>query len=80
MAIGPGWRPGSGAKRRRRGPAAALRGPGDPVLHAAAEPQDHPEDQEVVVDGNIITSRTPKDLPAFCTAIIEALTEVEVAA
>ncbi|MBC7331128.1 MAG: type 1 glutamine amidotransferase [Synergistetes bacterium] len=30
-------------------------------------------DAEVVVDGNIITSRTPKDLPAFCKAIIEAL-------
>ena len=30
-------------------------------------------DQEVVVDGNIITSRTPEDLPAFCKAILEAL-------
>jgi putative intracellular protease/amidase len=26
-----------------------------------------------VVDGNLITSRTPMDLPAFCHAIIEAL-------
>jgi len=30
-------------------------------------------DQEVVVDGNLITSRTPADLPAFCRAIIAAL-------
>jgi protease I len=30
-------------------------------------------DEEVVVDGNIITSRKPDDLPAFCRAIIEAL-------
>lgn len=30
-------------------------------------------DQEVVVDGNLISSRGPGDLPAFCKAIIEAL-------
>jgi len=30
-------------------------------------------DQEVVQDGNLITSRTPADLPAFCRAIIAAL-------
>jgi protease I len=30
-------------------------------------------DEEVVVDGNLITSRTPADLPAFCRAIISAL-------
>jgi protease I len=30
-------------------------------------------DQEVVQDGNIITSRTPRDLPAFCRTIIRAL-------
>jgi protease I len=30
-------------------------------------------DQEVVVDGNLVTSRTPDDLPAFCRAIIAAL-------
>jgi len=30
-------------------------------------------DQEVVVDGNLITSRYPDDLPAFCRAIIAAL-------
>lgn len=32
-------------------------------------------DQEVVRDGNIITSRTPKDLPAFCRAIASALAD-----
>ncbi len=30
-------------------------------------------DQECVVDGNLITSRKPDDLPAFCKAIIDAL-------
>ncbi len=30
-------------------------------------------DQEVVRDGNLITSRFPADLPAFCRTIIEAL-------
>ncbi len=31
------------------------------------------EDREVVVDGNLISSRNPDDLPAFCRAIIQAL-------
>ena len=30
-------------------------------------------DQEVVRDGNLITSRTPDDLPAFCREIIGAM-------
>ena len=30
-------------------------------------------DKELVVDGNLITSRKPDDLPAFCEAIIAAL-------
>lgn len=30
-------------------------------------------DEQCVVDGNVITSRKPDDLPAFCAAIIEAL-------
>jgi protease I len=30
-------------------------------------------DQEVVRDGNLVTSRKPDDLPAFCREIIEAL-------
>ncbi|MFH1269904.1 MAG: type 1 glutamine amidotransferase domain-containing protein [Candidatus Omnitrophota bacterium] len=32
-------------------------------------------DKEVVVDGNLITSRNPYDLPAFCAAIIRKLKE-----
>src|SRR6476620_1217454 len=31
------------------------------------------EDSPVVVDGNLISSRTPADLPVFCKAIIEQL-------
>jgi protease I len=31
------------------------------------------EDSAVVVDGNLISSRTPADLPQFCKAIIAAL-------
>lgn len=30
-------------------------------------------DEEVVVDRNLITSRSPSDLPAFCAAIVEQL-------
>lgn len=32
-------------------------------------------DEAVVIDGNIITSRCPDDLPAFCDAIIAALAD-----
>ncbi|MDY6827531.1 MAG: type 1 glutamine amidotransferase domain-containing protein [Bacillota bacterium] len=32
-------------------------------------------DREVVRDGNVITSRKPRDLPAFCREIIAALSE-----
>ncbi|OBA64489.1 peptidase C56 [Mycobacterium sp. 1100029.7] len=28
-------------------------------------------DDEVVVDGNLISSRSPDDLPAFCSAVVE---------
>jgi len=31
------------------------------------------EDSEVVRDGNLITSRKPDDLPAFCRALIQAM-------
>lgn len=32
-------------------------------------------DQEVVVDGNLISSRSPEDLPAFCAAIVAAFAQ-----
>ena len=32
-------------------------------------------DEEVVVDGNLITSRNPDDLPAFNKALLDALTD-----
>jgi protease I len=33
-------------------------------------------DEEVVVDGNLITSRNPDDLPAFCDAIVHEFSAV----
>ena len=41
----------------------------DDLVHAGAKFVD----VEVAVDGNLITSRKPEDLPAFCRAIIAAL-------
>ena len=41
----------------------------DDLTHAGA----NYVDQEVVVDGKLITSRTPDDLPAFMRAIIQTL-------
>ncbi len=41
----------------------------DDLVNAGAEYLD----QEVVVDGNLITSRTPDDLPAFCKEILKKL-------
>lgn len=41
----------------------------DDLIHAGATWVD----QEVVRDGNLITSRLPNDLPAFCREIIAAL-------
>ena len=41
----------------------------DDLVHAGA----NWVDQEVVIDGNLITSRTPDDLPAFLRAIIGSL-------
>lgn len=35
-------------------------------------------DKEVVVDGNLITSRTPADLPVFCAEFLKALSLVNV--
>ena len=41
----------------------------DDLIHAGAQWVD----EEVVVDGNLITSRKPDDLPAFMKAVIRAL-------
>lgn len=41
----------------------------DDLVNAGAEYLD----EEVVVDGNLISSRSPKDLPAFMKALIEKL-------
>jgi protease I len=35
-------------------------------------------DEEVVVDGNLITSRSPSDLPAFCSTIIKQFADAPV--
>ena len=43
----------------------------DDVVNAGAQFVD----EEVVVDGNLITSRNPYDLPAFCRQIIAKLKE-----
>ncbi len=40
----------------------------------------HWVDEPVIVDGNLITSRKPDDIPAFSQAIVEALTAKLVAA
>jgi protease I len=37
-------------------------------------------DREVVVDGNLISSRQPDDLPAFCRTLVEELASVTVRA
>ena len=47
----------------------------DDLRNAGAEPVDEP----VVVDGQLTTSRSPADLPAFCSAIVEQFAVVRVA-
>ena len=47
----------------------------DDMIHAGADYVD----EEVVVDGNLITSRMPTDLPAFCRKIAQALETQSVA-
>jgi protease I len=37
------------------------------------------EDKEVVVDGNLVTSRTPADIPAFSRELIKAVIEAKLA-
>ncbi len=46
----------------------------DDVVNAGA----HWVDAEVVVDGNLVTSRKPEDLPAFCKACIQVMAAVTV--
>lgn len=48
----------------------------DDVINAGAQY----EDAEVVVDRNLVTSRKPEDLPAFCRAAIRVLVEAPVTA
>ena len=47
----------------------------DDMMHAGA----NYVDEEVAVDGNLITSRKPTDLPAFCREIAKALSGQAVA-
>lgn len=57
----------AGVLRGRR--ATSVSAIKDDVVNAGAEWVDEP----VVVDGPVITSRTPDDLPQFCQAIIAAI-------
>jgi hypothetical protein len=76
---GHGRRPGRRRDRRgvRRGNRAGREGKRvtsffsikDDMMNAGGQWSD----SEVVVDGNLITSRKPDDLPAFCREIIRAL-------
>jgi protease I len=63
-----GWVPISAGivKGKRLTSVRAIR---DDLVNAGADWVD----EEVVVDGNLITSRGPEDLGAFCRAIIDAL-------
>jgi len=63
-----GWVPiSAGIVRGRRGTSVgAIK---DDLVNAGMEWEDAP----VVVDGNLISSRTPADLPQFCKALIAAL-------
>ena len=65
-----GWVPiSAGIVRGKRGTSVgAIR---DDLVNAGMEWEDSP----VVVDGNMITSRTPADLPDFMRALIPALEE-----
>jgi len=69
-----GWVPiSAGIVRGRRGTSVgAIK---DDLVNAGMLWEDSP----VVVDGNLISSRTPADLPQFCKALIAALKESPVA-
>lgn len=55
--------------------ATCFKGIKDDLIHAGAKYAD----EEVVVDANLITSRVPLDLPAFCSEISKALATSAVA-
>ncbi len=59
--------------------AKILRGKRATSVHAIKDDMENAgvrwEDSAVVVDGNLISSRTPADLPQFCKALIIALRE-----
>jgi protease I len=59
----------AGIVRGRR--VTSFRGIRDDLVHAGALWSD----EEVVVDGNLVTSRTPDDLPAFMKATLGRLAE-----
>ena len=65
-----GWVPVSAGilKGKRMTCVAAIK---DDVINAGAEYVDEP----VVVDGNLVTSRTPADLPVWLPALIEAIAQ-----
>ena len=69
-----GWVPiSAGIVRGKRGTSVgAIR---DDLVNAGMIWEDSP----VVVDGNLISSRTPADLPVFCKALIAALSQSRVA-
>ncbi|HEY9678332.1 MAG TPA: type 1 glutamine amidotransferase domain-containing protein [Drouetiella sp.] len=48
----------------------------DDLIHAGAKWVD----EEVVVDGGLVTSRTPADLPAFCREMVNAMKLAKVGA
>jgi len=63
-----GWVPIS-AKILKGKRATSVRAIKDDMENAGVIWEDHP----VVVDGNLISSRTPADLPQFCKALLAAL-------
>ncbi|EEG76372.1 type 1 glutamine amidotransferase domain-containing protein [Dethiobacter alkaliphilus] len=67
ICHGPWMLASAGALKGRR--ATCFFSIRDDVVNAGADYVD----EEVVQDGNVITSRQPKDLPAFCRTLIDAL-------
>jgi len=73
---GPGDTPCAGEAEQGSGPgwkATCFFPIKDDLVNAGARY----EDREVVRDGNLVTSRKPEDLPAFCRSIIQVLTEAK---